>query len=234
MERSRTYNFAEGELLLIDKPLQWTSFDVVNKIRRAISRSTGIRKMKVGHAGTLDPLATGLLILCTGKMTKQINDLQIMDKEYTGTFYLGATTPSFDKETEVDAKFPTSHIDEGLIHEAVNGLTGAIQQVPPIYSAIKVDGTRAYRKARRNDEIKLKPRAVTIHAFEVTRIGIPEIDFRVECSKGTYIRALARDFGHAIRSGAYLASLRRTRIGDYHIDSAMRIEEFIATLDLQQ
>ncbi len=231
MTAGRKYDFAEGELLLIDKPPQWTSFDVVNKIRRAISRTTGIRKMKVGHAGTLDPLATGLLILCTGKMTKQINDLQLLDKEYTGTFHVGATTPSFDLETPVDAEYPTGHIDGPLIAQAVQRLSGTIMQVPPIFSAIKVDGTRAYRHARRNDEVKLNPREVNIHAFDITRTDLPEVDFRVACSKGTYIRALARDFGIALGSGAYLASLRRTRIGNFSVDRALRIEDFLETLE---
>ncbi len=234
MNGSRTYNFAEGEILLIDKPAHWTSFDVVNKIRWSISRKTGIRKMKVGHAGTLDPLATGLLILCTGKMTKQISTLQLMDKEYTGTFYLGATTPSFDRETEIDKRFPTGHIDHKRINDAISRLTGSIQQVPPTFSAIKVDGTRAYRKARKNIEVKLEPREVTIETFEITRVSIPEIDFKVACSKGTYIRSLARDFGTILDSGAFLASLRRTRIGDYSVDDAMSIEDFIIALDLPE
>ncbi len=227
----RTYNFIDGELLLIDKPVEWTSFDVVNKIRWAISRKTGIRKIKVGHAGTLDPLATGLLILCTGKFTKKINELQLLEKEYTGTFYLGATTPSFDGETEVDQVYPTDHIQTEHIVEATRELTGEIEQVPPAYSAIKISGTRAYQMARKNDEVKLKPRKISILEFEITRIGLPELDFRVSCSKGTYIRSLARDFGLALQSGAYLFSLRRTRIGKFHVADAMTIGQFLESLD---
>ena len=226
-----TYNFVDGELLLIDKPVEWTSFDVVNKIRWAISRKTGIKKIKVGHAGTLDPLATGLLILCTGKFTKKINELQLLDKAYIGTFYLGATTPSFDGETAVDQVYPTDHIQEENILQAARQLTGEIEQVPPAYSAIKVSGTRAYQMARKNDDVKLKPRKISIEEFEISRIGIPEIDFQVSCSKGTYIRALARDFGLALQSGAYLFSLRRTRIGKFHVKDAMTIEQFLESLD---
>jgi tRNA pseudouridine55 synthase len=227
----KTYSFTDGELLLIDKPAEWTSFDVVNKIRWAISRKTGIKKIKVGHAGTLDPLATGLLILCTGKFTKKINELQLLEKEYTGTFYLGATTPSFDGETAVDHVYPTEHIHKESILEASRQLTGEIEQVPPAYSAIKVAGTRAYQMARKNDEVKLKPRKISIAEFEISRIGLPEIDFRVSCSKGTYIRALARDFGQALQSGAYLFSLRRTRIGKFHVTDALTIEQFLESLD---
>lgn len=230
MDHPGTYDFVNGEIILIDKPAEWTSFDVVNKIRRAISRKTGIRKIKVGHAGTLDPLATGLLILCTGKFTKRINELQAMDKEYTGTFCLGATTPSYDKETAVDQEFPVGHITKESIDRAVNDLTGEIDQVPPVFSAIKVQGTRAYHMARKNNEVKLSPRPVTIYEFEITRISLPEIGFRVRCSKGTYIRALARDFGTALASGAYLSSLRRTKIGGYSVDEAMTIEDFIESI----
>jgi len=226
----KPYNFVEGEILLIDKPLEWTSFDVVNKIRRAISRATGIRKIKVGHAGTLDPLATGLLILCTGKFTKRINELQLLDKEYTGTFFLGATTPSYDRETEIDQEFPTGHINPDMIKKTVEGMTGEIDQVPPVYSAIKVDGTRAYHMARKNDQVTMKSRRVTIHEFEATRIDVPEVDFRVVCSKGTYIRSLASDFGKALGSGALLASLRRTRIGEFSIRDAKTIEDFLASI----
>jgi tRNA pseudouridine55 synthase len=230
MPLAHKYNFIDGELLLIDKPLAWTSFDVVNKIRRAISRSSGTRKTKVGHAGTLDPLATGLLLLCTGKLTKQIDELQLLGKEYTGSFILGATTPSFDKETEVDQEYPIDHISRDLILEAASGLTGEIEQVPPAFSAIKVDGTRAYRLARKNDEVKINPRKVIIDEFEITGFELPMVFFRISCSKGTYIRSVARDFGKAMNSGAYLATLRRTRIGNYRVEDAMTIEDFIQSL----
>lgn len=232
MPQGKTYNFAEGEILLMDKPLEWTSFDVVNKIRGAITRKTGIRKMKVGHAGTLDPLASGLLILCTGKFTKRINELQLLEKEYTGTFYLGATTPSFDRETEVDRTYPTDHISDQLIRDAAHQLTGEIEQVPPAFSAIKVGGTRAYHMARKNDDVKLSPRKIKIEEFEILRIDLPEVDFRVSCSKGTYIRSLARDFGIALNSGAFLASLRRTRIGSYPVEDSITIENFLDSLEL--
>jgi tRNA pseudouridine55 synthase len=227
INNGNTYNFPEGELLLIDKPFEWTSFDVVNKIRSTISRITGIKKIKVGHAGTLDPLATGLLIICTGKFTKRINALQLLNKEYTGTFFLGATTPSFDKETEADQKFSINHLNNDLIQNTITHFVGEIDQVPPIYSAIKVDGIRAYHKARKNDEMNLKSRKVKISEFIITNINLPDVNFRVVCSKGTYIRALARDFGIALNSGAHLSSLRRTKIGDFSIGDAQTITEFI-------
>lgn len=217
-------NFIEGELLLVHKPLGWTSFDVVNKIRYALTRKTG-KKLKVGHAGTLDPLATGLLLICTGKMTKQIDSFTGLDKEYTGTFYLGATTPSYDSEHTPDATFETGHITESLLHNTTHQFTGKIQQVPPVYSAIKVDGTAAYIKARKGKEVKIQPREVTIHAFELTRVAMPEVDFRVHCSKGTYIRSLAHDFGKALGSGAYLKSLCRTAIGEYRLENALTLEQ---------
>lgn len=233
MKVTRPYHFQEGEILLIDKPVEWTSFDVVNKIRRSITRKIGVKKLKVGHAGTLDPLATGLLILCTGKFTKSINELQLLEKEYTGTFCLGATTPSLDKETEIDKRYPTDHISPEMIHNTVNTFIGEIDQVPPIFSAIKVDGTRAYQHARKNDTIKLKPRKVNIFEFETTNIRIPEVDFRVSCSKGTYIRSLARDFGEAMQSGAYLCNLRRTKVGKYSVIDAITIDEFLSGLESQ-
>lgn len=230
ISQARSYHFPEGELLLIDKPREWTSFDVVNKIRYAVSRYSGIKKIKVGHAGTLDPLATGLLIVCTGKFTKKINELQLMHKEYTGTFLLGATTPSFDRETEEDEHFGTVHITEDLIRQTAAQFLGTIQQVPPVYSAIKVAGTRAYQMARNNDTVNLPPRAVTIREFEITGIELPRVHFRVSCSKGTYIRALARDFGAAMDSGGYLYNLRRTKIGDYTLEEGMTLVDFLAQL----
>lgn len=211
-----------GEVLLIDKPLTWTSFDVVNKIRYA-------RKYKkIGHAGTLDPLATGLLILCTGKMTKQIESYQAQEKEYTGTFTLGKTTPSFDAETEVDAEYPLSHIQIADIERVTKELTGIIQQIPPVFSAIKVNGKRAYKSARQGQEVELKAREVTIHVFEIDHSRFPEIDFRIVCTKGTYVRSIARDFGQMLGAGAYLSALRRTRIGEFKIEAAKTLEEFLS------
>ncbi|MES2731638.1 MAG: tRNA pseudouridine(55) synthase TruB [Bacteroidota bacterium] len=210
-----------GEVLLIDKPYRWSSFDVVKKLRNA-----GKYK-KVGHAGTLDPLATGLLILCTGKMTKQIDTFQAQEKEYTGTLVLGKTTPSMDLETEVDQEYETNHITEALLHQAAQQWTGVIQQIPPIFSAIRINGERLYKKARRGEMVEIQPREVTITAFELTRIEMPEVDFRVVCSKGTYIRSLARDFGLTLQSGAYLSALRRTRIGSFQVSEALTVENFI-------
>lgn len=225
------FDFEKGELLLIDKPLDWTSFDAVNKIRKLIRRRLG-HKLKVGHAGTLDPKATGLLLICTGGMTKQIDKLVGLEKEYTGTFYLGATTPSFDTEKPVDQTYDISHLTPEMIRAATTQFTGNIQQVPPQFSAKQVDGRRAYLSARKNKEIKMDPVGITIHEFEVTRVDLPEVDFRVVCSKGTYIRALARDFGKALNTGAYLTSLRRTKTGDYTIGDALNIEQFEALLDM--
>ncbi len=226
------FDFANGEVLLINKPLEWTSFDVVKKIRNSISRRTGLRKIKVGHAGTLDPLATGLLIVCTGKFTKKINQFQDQDKEYTGTFYIGATTPSFDRETEVDKTFDTSHLTEERLHQATQNFVGDIEQVPPLYSAVMVDGVRAYHHARNQEDVKLKARKINISRFEITRIELPEVDFLVTCSKGTYIRSLARDFGKTLNAGAYLKTLTRTSIGEFKLNKAMDIDEFEKQLNL--
>jgi tRNA pseudouridine55 synthase len=223
------FDFLKGELLLIDKPLDWTSFDAVNKIRRILEKSLNT-KLKVGHAGTLDPKATGLLIICTGGMTKQIVHLTGLDKEYTGTFFIGATTPCYDTEKPIDRIFPTDHITEEMILAATKEFTGTIQQIPPTFSAKLIDGKRAYLSARKNREIKMEPVTITISEFEITRIALPEISFRVVCSKGTYIRALARDLGEALNSGAYLAGLRRTRIGEYGIEDALSIEQFAAVV----
>lgn len=223
------FDFVQGELLLIDKALDWTSFDAVNKVRRLISRKIG-KKLKVGHAGTLDPKATGLLLICTGAMTKKINDLVGLEKEYTGTFYLGATTPSFDKETEIDNTIEIEHLNDEIIRAATKQFIGTIQQLPPQFSAKLVDGKRAYLSARKNKEVKIEPVTITIKEFEITRIELPEIDFRVVCSKGTYIRSLAKDFGEALQTGAYLTSLRRTRIGQYSVSDALTVEQFEALL----
>ncbi len=224
-----TFDFVTGELLLIDKPLDWTSFDAVNKIRRLISRRIG-KKLKVGHAGTLDPKATGLLLICTGAMTKKINDLVGLDKEYTGTFFLGATTPSYDTETEINHKYEISHLTPEIIRYATKKFIGTIRHIPPQFSAKLVDGKRAYLSARKNKEVKIEPVTITISEFEITRIVLPEVCFRIVCSKGTYIRALARDFGEALDTGAYLTSLRRTRVGSYNVADAITIETFVSLI----
>ncbi len=227
MEEQKTLSeeFIEGSMLLVDKPLKWTSFDVVNKIKSLLRYTRGIKKIKIGHAGTLDPLATGLLIICTGKMTKAIERYQQQAKEYTGTFFLGATTPSSDLETEPDVFFPTEHITKTLLQDKAKKFQGEISQVPPLFSAKKILGERAYEHARKGIQTTLKPNKICIHEFEILQVEMPVMHFKVNCSKGTYIRALARDFGQAINSGAYLKSLRRTRIGDFHVDNAWKIEE---------
>jgi len=224
-------DYQNGQILLIDKPLNWTSFQAVNKIKYALINKVGLpKKFKIGHAGTLDPLASGLLLICTGKFTKIISELQGQAKEYTGTFYIGATTPSFDLETEIDETFSISHIDEGLIQETIKQFLGEIDQKPPIYSAIKKDGVRLYEHARAGEVIEIEFRKTTIHEFEITRMALPEIDFRVVCSKGTYIRSLAFDFGKALNSGAHLTALRRTKIGDYHVQNGTDVIQFEANL----
>jgi tRNA pseudouridine55 synthase len=224
--------FQNGQILLIDKPLHWTSFQAVNKMKWALKSKLGLKKIKIGHAGTLDPLATGLLLVCTGKFTKRITELQGQAKEYTGTFYIGATTPSYDLETEIDQIFPIAHIDEVLIHETVKQFLGEIDQKPPIFSAIKKDGIRLYEHARAGETIEIASRKTTIHEFEITRIALPEIDFRVLCSKGTYIRSLVFDFGKALNSGSHLTVLRRTKIGDYDVKEAMDVTLFEESLIL--
>ena len=216
-------DFAKGEVLLVDKPLRWTSFDVVNKIRNALKKKYG--KIKVGHAGTLDPLATGLLIICTGKLTKQIDLYQAQEKEYTGTILLGATTPTLDAEMAPDRIYPTDHVTPEMIKNAALKFIGDIEQMPPMFSALKVGGETAYKAAREGRELELKPRLVTINEFELTNIALPEVSFRVVCSKGTYIRSLARDLGTALDSGAYLTSLRRTRIGDFRVEDAWELQK---------
>jgi tRNA pseudouridine55 synthase len=223
-------DYKNGQVLLIDKPLQWTSFQAVNKLRWAIRQAFSIKKIKVGHAGTLDPLATGLLVICTGKMTKQISTFQGQEKEYTGTFILGGTTPSFDLETEIDQTFPTAHITDDLIHKTTHQFIGKIEQFPPIFSAIKKDGKRLYEFARAGKTVEIKSRQVEVTEFEITSITNLELKFRVVCSKGTYIRSLAHDFGKALNSGAHLSELRRTRIGEFSIESAFTPEGFIENL----
>jgi tRNA pseudouridine55 synthase len=223
-------DYLSGQILLIDKPLNWTSFQVVNKLRWEIRQAFSIKKIKVGHAGTLDPLATGLLVICTGKMTKQIDTFQGQIKEYTGTLVLGSTTPSFDLETEINETFATEHISEDLINKTTSQFIGEIQQFPPIFSALKKDGKRLYQFARAGERVDIPSRTVNISEFEITKITGLHIDFRVVCSKGTYIRSLANDFGKALSSGAHLSALRRTKIGDFDVTNAVSIEDFIKNL----
>ena len=224
-------DYKSGQILLIDKPLEWTSFQAVNKIRWHIRKRFDIKKIKVGHAGTLDPLATGLLIICTGKQTKNINEYQGQIKEYTGTFTIGATTPSYDLETEVNETFPTEHLTNELVHKTTEQFLGTIQQRPPIFSALKKDGKRLYELARKGETTEIPTREITINEFEITNIEFPKIDFRVVCSKGTYIRSLAFDFGKALNSGAHLSALRRTKIGKFPVEKAVSINDFIENLE---
>lgn len=218
------FDFETGEILLIDKPIGWTSFDVVNHLRVLIRRHLNIQKLKVGHAGTLDPLATGLLIVCTGKMTKQIQQFQDQDKTYTGTFRLGMSTPSYDLETEADATFPTAHLTREMLINNCKSYLGTIQQLPPVFSAIKIDGKRAFNYARKNQDVAISPRTVQVSKFELTHINIPDVDFVIDCSKGTYIRSLAHDFGKSLQNGATLTRLRRTHIGSFNVEQAYSLE----------
>ncbi len=218
-------DFIGGEVLCIDKPLGWTSFDAVKRLRGALSRRLGLKKIKVGHAGTLDPLATGVMIICTGRATKRIDELQAGVKEYVATLALGATTPSFDLETEIDATYPTAHITENLVREVLGRFTGAIEQVPPAYSACKIDGRRAYDLARKGREVELKAKTLVIDEIELLSFSPQEISIRTVCSKGTYIRALARDIGQALGSGAHLTALRRTRVGDITLDNCLSVAD---------
>lgn len=220
------FNFAEGELLLINKPYKWTSFDVVGKIRNSLKPL----KLKVGHAGTLDPLATGLLIICTGKLTKKIDTFQAEEKEYTGTMVLGASTPSFDMETEIDAHFPIGELTAEQIYAATATFIGDIEQFPPAHSAVKVNGERLYVKARLGEEVELRKRHVTVSAFEITRIELPEVDFRIVCSKGTYIRSLVSDFGKQLNNAAYLSKLTRTRSGNFLLSNAFEVADLVQYL----
>jgi tRNA pseudouridine55 synthase len=227
-------NIREGEVLYFDKPLKWTSFAVVNKIRYHLCRKLGVKKLKVGHAGTLDPLATGVMILCTGKATKRIEELQYHTKEYVATLQLGATTPSFDLEHPIDATYPTSHITRERVEQVLKGFVGSIEQVPPAYSACKIEGERAYNLARNGEEVKLKAKTLVIDEIELLDYQMPYITIRVVCSKGTYIRALARDIGVALESGAHLTALRRTRVGEVSVEQCMQVEDFPAWLDQQE
>ena len=224
-------DYLEGQILLIDKPLKWSSFQAVNKLKFGLIKELKLpKKFKIGHAGTLDPLASGLLIICTGKFTKRIEELQGQAKEYTGTITVGATTPSYDLETEINERFPTEHITEALIYETLPQFIGEIDQKPPVFSAIKKDGKRLYESARAGIEVEIKTRKVTVSEFEITRIALPEIDFRIVCSKGTYIRSIAYDFGLALNSGGHLTSLRRTKIGDYSVENGVEPEACIEGL----
>ena len=229
-------NFLSGELLYIDKPLGWTSFDAVKRVRGALSRRLHMRKIKVGHAGTLDPLATGVIIVCTGRATKRIEELQAGTKEYVATIALGATTPSFDRETEIDATFPTDHITRPLVEEALASFRGRIEQVPPAYSACKVEGRRAYEYVRNGEDVELKPKVLVIDEIELLEFAPTEITIRVVCSKGTYIRALARDIGLALHSGAHLAALRSTRVGSVSVDDCLspaQVAELIRCVEIE-
>ncbi|MGO3706607.1 MAG: tRNA pseudouridine(55) synthase TruB [Mesonia hippocampi] len=219
-------DFKNGQILLFDKPLHWTSFQLVNKVRWLIRKTYGIKKIKVGHAGTLDPLATGLLIICTGKYTKKIPELQGQIKTYTGTFTMGATTPSYDLETKIDQHYPTTHLHADLLHEATENFTGEISQYPPVFSALKKDGKRLYEYARKGQDVEIEARKVEISDFTLSHIQLPEVSFEVTCSKGTYIRSLAHDFGKEVKSGAHLSALRRTKIGDFLVSNALTLETF--------
>ena len=223
------YNFVEGEVILIDKPLDWTSFDVVNKIKFALKRKFGA--IKIGHAGTLDPKATGLLILCTGKKTKEIQQIQDAEKTYTGTFFLGATTECFDTEKEVNQTFDIAGITNDAIVQCATTFVGEQQQFPPIFSAVKIDGKRAYDLARAGKDVEVKSKSITINKFEIIKIELPLIDFYVECTKGTYIRSLANDFGAKLNNGAYLYALRRTKIGNYDVKNAFTVDDFLKTIE---
>ena len=225
-----SFNFQTGEIILIDKELKWTSFDVVSKLRNSIKKKLDIKKIKVGHAGTLDPLATGLLIICTGKMTKNIENFSKLNKTYTGKITLGSTTPSYDLETKPNVHYPIEHIDENMIINTAKKFEGKIFQKPPIFSAVKKDGVRLYKLARKGMDVNVKKREIIINNFTINSINLPEIEFTVTCSKGTYIRSLANDFGKELNSGAHLSELRRTSIGDYLIEDSFKIMDFIRNI----
>lgn len=226
-------DFKKGEVLAFDKPYEWTSFGLVAKVRYLLCKKLGVKKLKVGHAGTLDPLATGVLLICTGKATKRIEELQAHTKEYVATLKLGATTPSYDLEKPIDAEYPTEHITRELVEEVLKRFVGTIEQIPPVFSACKVNGSRAYDLARRGEEVELKAKTLVIDELELLRCELPEIEIRVVCSKGTYIRALARDIGEALQSGAHLTALRRTRIGEVRVEDCLQLDDFAGWLDCQ-
>ena len=227
------FHFEEGEILLVNKPFRWTSFDVVNSVRIFLKIELGLKKIKIGHAGTLDPLATGLLILCTGRMTKQIEQFKEYDKEYTGTFTIGTTTASFDLETEVIETLPIDHVTDELIRQTAEQLSGSYEQLPPMFSAVKIKGKRAYEYARKEQDVVMPAKQVNIPVFEITSVELPVIGFRIVCSKGTYIRSIARDFGVLMGCGAHLSSLSRTRIGPYLLENALELEELKKQIVLQ-
>lgn len=224
-------DFINGEILYFNKPLNWTSFDVVNRVRRILCRTLDQKKLKVGHAGTLDPLATGVMVLCTGKATKRIEELQYGVKEYIATLQLGATTPSFDLEHPIDQTYPTEHITRELVDETIKRFVGEIWQVPPVYSAVKIDGKRAFDYARKGQEVEIKPKLLVIDEIEVLKFEDMQLTIRVVCSKGTYIRALARDIGEALNSGAHLTALQRTQVGDIRLEDCMEVEDFIKCIE---
>lgn len=230
LEQLSLEDFMQGQVLLIDKPLEWSSYQAVNTVKWAIKKKFDIKKIKVGHAGTLDPLASGLLIICTGKFTKKISELQGQQKTYTGTIRLGKTTPSYDLETEFNGSFPTDHINKTLIEQTLPAFRGNILQRPPVFSALKKEGKRLYEYARAGEEVDIPKRAVHIERFEVNDTHFPDLNFEIECSKGTYIRSLAHDFGRALKSGAHLSELRRTKIGDFNVDNAVDAASFKALL----
>lgn len=230
-EAPKKFDFVKGEVMLFDKELDWTSFDLVQKVRNNLCRAMGIKKLKVGHAGTLDPKATGLMILCTGKATKQIEAFQAGEKEYIATLKIGATSPSFDLETEEDEHYETSHVTEELVETVLAQFVGEIEQVPPIFSAVKIDGKRAYTLARKGEDVKMKPRMITIREIELLEFVNEKILIRVTCTKGTYIRSLARDIGKALNSGAYLVGLRRTQIGNSRVEDALSVDYFLKNID---
>ena len=223
-------DFQTGEMILIDKELNWTSFDVVSKLRNSIKKKLNIKKIKVGHAGTLDPLATGLLIICTGKMTKRINEFSGLNKTYVGKMTIGSTTPSYDLETKPNVYYPTEHINKNLIIETAKKFVGKIDQKPPVFSAVKKDGVRLYKLARKGIKVEVEKREIIIHDFLIRSINFPEVEFSLNCSKGTYIRSLAHDFGKELGSGAHLTELRRTSIGDYLVDNSLKLMEFIRNI----
>lgn len=231
-ESIEEYDFQKGEILLFDKELDWTSFDLVRKLRNFLTRKTGVKKLKVGHAGTLDPKATGLMIVCTGKETKNIDLIQAKEKEYVATIKLGATTPSYDLETEENETFPTEHISPEFLRTTLDQFLGELDQIPPLFSAVKIEGKRAYEHARKGSDIVLQSKKITISEIEVLSFSQTEVVLRIVCSKGTYIRALARDLGLALNSGAYLVGLRRTRIGDFKIENAWEVKKFIEKLSV--
>ncbi|WP_167617796.1 tRNA pseudouridine(55) synthase TruB [Maribellus sediminis] len=231
-EFKKKYDFPAGEILVFHKDLNWTSFDVVNKVRYELCRMMGVKKLKVGHAGTLDPLATGVIVLCTGKATKRIESIQATEKEYVATLKVGATTPSFDLETKEDTTQDYSHVTKELLQDVLSGFIGEIEQVPPVFSAVKVKGKRAFDYARSGEEVKLQAKKIVIHEVEIENFDLPFIKLRVTCGKGTYIRALARDIGEALNCGAYLTGLERTRVGEFDLDNAFKVDYFLENLKI--